>query len=72
MIVLFERDITYAHFELDQWLQIRVQAIRGLPLLGKDTPEYVPKTVDVLGQLLYTAGNSLLQSSLIKLFICLF
>lgn len=33
-------------------LQIRVQAIRGLPLLCKDTPDYVTKIVDVLGQLL--------------------
>ncbi|KAF9588135.1 hypothetical protein IFM89_007611 [Coptis chinensis] len=33
-------------------LGVRVQAIRGLPLLCKDTPEYVPKIVDVLGQLL--------------------
>jgi hypothetical protein len=29
-----------------------VQAIRGLPLLCKDTPEHVPKIGDVLGQLL--------------------
>jgi len=35
-----------------QWLQIRVQAIRGLPLLCKDNSEYVSKIVDVLGQLL--------------------
>ncbi|CAM6023087.1 unnamed protein product [Sphagnum balticum] len=33
-------------------LGIRVQAIRGLPLLCKDTPEHVPKIGDVLGQLL--------------------
>lgn len=33
-------------------LQIRVQAIRGLPLLCKDTPEFLPKVADVLGQLL--------------------
>lgn len=46
----------FAHFGVHQWLQIRVQAIRGLPLLCKDTPEYVPKIVDVLGQLL-EAGN---------------
>eukprot|EP01018_Ginkgo_biloba_P031755 Gb_05969 [translate_table: standard] len=39
------------------WLQIRIQAIRGLPLLCKDTPEYVPKIVDVLGQLLLAEEN---------------
>eukprot|EP00246_Nothoceros_aenigmaticus_P000418 TRINITY_DN10621_c0_g1_i1.p1 TRINITY_DN10621_c0_g1~~TRINITY_DN10621_c0_g1_i1.p1 ORF type:complete len:547 (-),score=116.14 TRINITY_DN10621_c0_g1_i1:292-1932(-) len=33
-------------------LRIRVVAIRGLPLLCKDTPEYLPKIADVLGQLL--------------------
>ncbi|CAM6092393.1 unnamed protein product [Calypogeia fissa] len=33
-------------------LRIRVQAIRGLPLLCKDTPEHLPKIADVLGQLL--------------------
>jgi hypothetical protein len=32
--------------------QIRVQAIRGLPQLCKDTPEHLPKIADVLGQLL--------------------
>lgn len=31
---------------------IRVQAIRGLPLLCKDTPRHLPKIADVLGQLL--------------------
>ncbi|KAG6546448.1 hypothetical protein Mapa_011996 [Marchantia paleacea] len=33
-------------------LGIRVQAIRGLPLLCKDTPVHLPKIADVLGQLL--------------------
>lgn len=33
-------------------LGIRVQAIRGLPLLCKDTPLHLPKIADVLGQLL--------------------
>jgi Apoptosis inhibitory protein 5 (API5) len=41
-------NISYHLYEL----QIRVQAIRGLPLLCKDTPGYVSKIVDVLGQLL--------------------
>ncbi|KAG6510743.1 hypothetical protein ZIOFF_028778 [Zingiber officinale] len=36
---------------------IRIQAIRGLPLLCKDTPEHVPKIVDVLGQLLIYEEN---------------
>jgi hypothetical protein len=35
-----------------------VQAIRGLPLLFKDTPEHVPKIVDVLGQLLLAGISS--------------
>eukprot|EP01018_Ginkgo_biloba_P000934 Gb_10446 [translate_table: standard] len=38
-------------------IQIRVQAIRGLPLLCRDTPEHVPKIVDVLGQLLLAEEN---------------
>ncbi|XP_042519192.1 apoptosis inhibitor 5-like protein API5 [Macadamia integrifolia] len=38
-------------------LQIRVQAIRGLPLFCKDTPEYVSKIVDILGQLLTAEEN---------------
>ncbi|KAH7682190.1 Apoptosis inhibitory 5 protein [Dioscorea alata] len=45
---------TTALFDLveEDELAIRIQAIRGLPLLCKDTPEYVSKIVDVLGQLL--------------------
>jgi hypothetical protein len=35
-------------------MQIRIQAIRGFPLLGKDT-EFVSKIADILGQLL-TSG----------------
>ncbi|KAG0590732.1 hypothetical protein KC19_1G122500 [Ceratodon purpureus] len=37
-------------------LGIRVQAIRGLPLLCKDTPQHLPKIADVLGQLLLAEG----------------
>lgn len=29
-----------------------MQAIRGLPLFCKDTPEHIAKIVDILGQLL--------------------
>lgn len=32
--------------------QVRVQAIRGLPLFCKDTPEHLSKIVDILGPLL--------------------
>lgn len=48
-----------AHFDLceEEELGIRVQAIRGLPLLCKDTPENVSKIVDVLGQLLLAEEN---------------
>ncbi|CAL9183035.1 unnamed protein product [Musa hybrid cultivar] len=48
-----------AQFDLveEDELGIRVQAIRGLPLLCKDTPEYVSKIVDVLGQLLTYEEN---------------
>jgi len=41
---------------LNGHLQVRVQAIRGLPLFCKDTPEYLSKIVDILVQLL-AAGN---------------
>ncbi|XP_059670117.1 apoptosis inhibitor 5-like protein API5 isoform X2 [Cornus florida] len=37
-------------------LGVRVQAIRGLPLFCKDTPEHLSKIVDILAQLL-TAEN---------------
>lgn len=33
---------------------MRVQAIRGLPLFSKDTPEFVSKIIDVLVQCLNT------------------
>ncbi|XP_078428303.1 apoptosis inhibitor 5-like protein API5 [Wolffia australiana] len=48
-----------AHFDLleEEELGIRVQAIRGLPLLCKDNPDYVSKIVDVLGQLLVAEEN---------------
>eukprot|EP00898_Chlorokybus_atmophyticus_P006273 jgi/Chlat1/6647/Chrsp49S06144 len=36
---------------------IRIQAIRGLPLLCKSTPQQVPKVADVLGQLLLTEDS---------------
>lgn len=49
----------YAHIDLceDQELGVRVQAIRGLPLFCKDTPEYVSKIVDILAQLLTAEEN---------------
>jgi hypothetical protein len=45
------------------FLQIRIQAIRGFPLLGKDT-EFVSKIADVLGQLL-TSGMDFYSSILL-------
>ena len=42
-------------------LQIRVQAIRGLPLFCKDTPENIGKIVDILVQIL--ASGKLFFSS---------
>ncbi|CAN1166133.1 Apoptosis inhibitor 5-like protein API5 [Linum perenne] len=43
-----------AHVDLleQEDLRVRVQAIRGLPLFCKDTPEYLSKIVDLLVQLL--------------------
>ncbi|XP_047308172.1 apoptosis inhibitor 5-like protein API5 [Impatiens glandulifera] len=38
-------------------LGIRVQAIRGLPLFCKDTPEQISKIVDILAQLLTAEEN---------------
>ncbi|GJV30402.1 apoptosis inhibitor 5-like protein API5 [Tanacetum coccineum] len=38
-------------------LGIRVQAIRGLPLFCKDTPEHIPKIIDILAQLLLAEEN---------------
>ncbi|CAN4087190.1 unnamed protein product [Withania somnifera] len=37
--------------------QVRVQAIRGLPLFCKDTPEHLSKIVDILVQLLTAEEN---------------
>ena len=39
-------------------IQVRVQAIRGLPLFCKDTPENIGKMVDILVQIL---GSGKLQ-----------
>ncbi|WMV48897.1 hypothetical protein MTR67_042282 [Solanum verrucosum] len=41
----------------DHELGVRVQAIRGLPLFCKDTPEQLTKIVDILGQLLIAGEN---------------
>ncbi|KAH6795663.1 hypothetical protein C2S51_036649 [Perilla frutescens var. frutescens] len=41
----------------DEELGVRVQAIRGLPLFCKDTPEHLAKIVDILGQLLIAGDN---------------
>ncbi|KAF5944930.1 hypothetical protein HYC85_019007 [Camellia sinensis] len=38
-------------------LGVRVQAIRGLPLFCKDTPEHLSKIVDILAQLLTAEEN---------------
>lgn len=47
------------HFNLceDEELGVRVQAVRGLPIFCKDTPEHLSKIVDVLGQLLPAGEN---------------
>ncbi|KAK9267135.1 hypothetical protein L1049_009554 [Liquidambar formosana] len=47
------------HLDLceEEELGVRVQAIRGLPLFCKDTPEYVSKIVDILAQLLTAEEN---------------
>ncbi|CAK9135284.1 unnamed protein product [Ilex paraguariensis] len=42
---------------VDEELGVRVQAIRGLPLFCKDTPECLSKIVDVLVQLLVAGEN---------------
>uniref|UniRef100_A0A5B7BF11 Putative apoptosis inhibitor 5 n=1 Tax=Davidia involucrata TaxID=16924 RepID=A0A5B7BF11_DAVIN len=57
----------FQHFNLceDEELGVRVQAIRGLPLFCKDTPEYLSKIVDVLGQLL-TAGENVERDAVHK------
>ncbi|KAK1422708.1 hypothetical protein QVD17_17994 [Tagetes erecta] len=48
-----------AHLDLCEAdeLGIRVQAIRGLPLFCKDTPEHISKIVDILAQLLIAEEN---------------
>ncbi|XP_020553847.1 apoptosis inhibitor 5-like protein API5 isoform X2 [Sesamum indicum] len=48
-----------AHLDLceAEELGIRVQAIRGLPLFCKDTPEHLSKIVDILAQLLTAEEN---------------
>ncbi|KAL3837722.1 hypothetical protein ACJIZ3_022313 [Penstemon smallii] len=48
-----------AHLDLceAEELAIRVQAIRGLPLFCKDTPEHLSKIVDILAQLLTAVEN---------------
>ncbi|XP_076951520.1 apoptosis inhibitor 5-like protein API5 [Bidens hawaiensis] len=48
-----------AHLDLceAEELGIRVQAICGLPLFCKDTPEHIPKIVDILAQLLIAEEN---------------
>ncbi|KAF5949764.1 hypothetical protein HYC85_011757 [Camellia sinensis] len=47
------------HLELceDDELGVRVQAIRGLPLLCKENPEHLPRIVDALGLLLLPAAS---------------
>ncbi|KAH9621900.1 hypothetical protein KSS87_000189 [Heliosperma pusillum] len=48
-----------AHFDLceEEEIGVRVQAIRGLPLFCKDTPEFVSRIVDILAQLLMAEEN---------------
>ncbi|XP_068664365.1 apoptosis inhibitor 5-like protein API5 isoform X2 [Aristolochia californica] len=52
-------DAIYAHFDLceDEESAVRIQAIRGFPLLCKDTAEYISKIVYVVGQLLTAEEN---------------
>jgi len=47
--VIHFKDVLYQCLSIGQ---VRVQAIRGLPLFCKDTPEHIAKIVDILGQLL--------------------
>ena len=49
-------------------MQVRVQAIRGLPLFCKDTPEHIAKIVDILVQLL-ASGNFFCFHSLLGIVI---
>ncbi|GAB2298618.1 Apoptosis inhibitor 5 [Dionaea muscipula] len=57
-----------AHLDLceEEELGVRVQAIRGLPLFCKDTPEYVGKFVDILAQLLMTAEENVERDAVQK------
>ncbi|XP_068665157.1 apoptosis inhibitor 5-like protein API5 isoform X2 [Aristolochia californica] len=52
-------DAINAHFDLceDEESAVRIQAIRGFPLLCKDTAEYISKIVYVVGQLLTAEEN---------------
>ncbi|KAG9446115.1 hypothetical protein H6P81_012243 [Aristolochia fimbriata] len=52
-------DAIYAHFDLceDEESAVRIQAIRGFPLLCKDSSEYVSKIVYFTGQLLTAEEN---------------
>ena len=43
---------------------IRLLAIRGLPLLCKDTPVHLPKLADILGQLLLSGTALHLRETL--------
>lgn len=52
--------------------QLRVQAIRGLPLLCKDTPEHLPKIADVLGQLLLAGKTGVSSGLSFLLFLLLY
>ena len=57
--MLYERSI-YKVSSIYMTMQIRVQAIRGLPLFCKDTPENIGKIVDILVQIL-ASGKLLLR-----------
>eukprot|EP00271_Cylindrocystis_brebissonii_P007404 TRINITY_DN20909_c0_g2_i1.p1 TRINITY_DN20909_c0_g2~~TRINITY_DN20909_c0_g2_i1.p1 ORF type:complete len:572 (+),score=141.78 TRINITY_DN20909_c0_g2_i1:152-1867(+) len=53
----------------DDEVGLRVQAVRGLPFLCKDTPEHLPKLADVLCQLLVAEESqeqSVVQNSLMQ------
>ncbi|KAE9456385.1 hypothetical protein C3L33_11711, partial [Rhododendron williamsianum] len=50
----------------DEELGVRVQAIRGLLLFCKDTPENLSKIVDILGQLLHQAGENVERDAVHK------
>ncbi|XP_010538200.1 PREDICTED: apoptosis inhibitor 5-like protein API5 isoform X2 [Tarenaya hassleriana] len=47
-------------------LGVRVQAIRGLPLFCKDTPEFISKIVDVLAQIFLTCEDSVERDAVHK------